>query len=414
VKLFFICDLNSSHARSWVRYFIKQGHEVTLFSTTAAGNSFEGANIYSAPNAPASITPEVGQGMIARQGARLAALGPILELAQVELKKRAYLRRVQTQAPVVQELVRKVQPDLVHSLRIPIEGFLGARIDRPTPLAVSVWGNDLIFFATEEKRYADETRRTLQRCDILFADCRRDILLARQFGFAENKPSYVVPGAGGIPRLDLERARGWLDRRGTMFDHLKKSERSLVLLNPRGFGNQSLNNIPLLRAMRKVIDAGTDVILIITGRMKTYRAMVLERAIRRLHLQGRVHLVPEFPHDEMMKAYTSADCLISPMHHDGIPNSLIEAMAYGAIPVVSSIASIREWIRDGENGFLFDPVDDNSIAEAIQRAMMTRYRYEQMRRENHEYVTLHAEYESCMKQVEGKLVELLRLTGTNT
>jgi glycosyltransferase involved in cell wall biosynthesis len=102
------------------------------------------------------------------------------------------------------------------------------------------------------------------------------------------------------------------------------------------------------------------------------------------------------------------------MHHDGIPNSLIEAMAYGAIPVVSSIASIREWIRDGENGFLFDPVDDNSIAEAIQRAMMTRYRYEQMRRENHEYVTLHAEYESCMKQVEGKLVELLRLTGTNT
>jgi glycosyltransferase involved in cell wall biosynthesis len=39
---------------------------------------------------------------------------------------------------------------------------------------------------------------------------------------------------------------------------------------------------------------------------------------------------------------------------DGTSISLLEAMAYACIPFVSNLPANKEWVKDGENGFVVD------------------------------------------------------------
>ena len=52
---------------------------------------------------------------------------------------------------------------------------------------------------------------------------------------------------------------------------------------------------------------------------------------------------------------------------EGIPNSLLEAMANSRAIVGSDSGAIPEIVRHGENGLLFAPGDSDSLAEAILR-----------------------------------------------
>lgn len=52
---------------------------------------------------------------------------------------------------------------------------------------------------------------------------------------------------------------------------------------------------------------------------------------------------------------------------DGIPNVLLEALAHGVPVVASGIRSIREAIRDGENGLLVPENDAAALAAALRR-----------------------------------------------
>lgn len=63
--------------------------------------------------------------------------------------------------------------------------------------------------------------------------------------------------------------------------------------------------------------------------------------------------------------YLKSKIWVSVPSSDGTAISLLEAMAYGCIPVVSDLPANREWIKDGVNGVIVK----NSLEEAIARAI---------------------------------------------
>ena len=60
---------------------------------------------------------------------------------------------------------------------------------------------------------------------------------------------------------------------------------------------------------------------------------------------------------------------MAPSLADGTPNVMLEAMAAGALPLMSPLDSIREWIEDGRNGLLASALYPDQIAAALRRAM---------------------------------------------
>jgi glycosyltransferase involved in cell wall biosynthesis len=64
-------------------------------------------------------------------------------------------------------------------------------------------------------------------------------------------------------------------------------------------------------------------------------------------------------------ALAEADVFVLPSRDEGLPMALLEAMAWGLVPVVTPVGSIGELVRDGWNGLLVRPGDVDGLARAL-------------------------------------------------
>jgi glycosyltransferase involved in cell wall biosynthesis len=73
-----------------------------------------------------------------------------------------------------------------------------------------------------------------------------------------------------------------------------------------------------------------------------------------------------------------ADIYISPSHVDGSSVSLMEALACGLPCLVSDIPGNKEWIVEGENGWLFRDGDADDLVNKILHAIKKRKSFKQI------------------------------------
>lgn len=73
-------------------------------------------------------------------------------------------------------------------------------------------------------------------------------------------------------------------------------------------------------------------------------------------------------YDRAVERYLqAADAYVLPSLGEGLPNALLEAMACGLVPFVTRTSGSEDVIEDGESGFLFEPVDEKGLMNAIER-----------------------------------------------
>jgi glycosyltransferase involved in cell wall biosynthesis len=113
----------------------------------------------------------------------------------------------------------------------------------------------------------------------------------------------------------------------------------------------------------------------------------LEMHAKNLNIEDSVHFLGRMPHDAMLNLLGETDIYVSTSLHDGTSVSLLEALGSGAFPVVTDIPSNREWISDGENGFLVPTDDEKILALRIIEAIRDRSLAEKARQKNVRLVT---------------------------
>ena len=82
-------------------------------------------------------------------------------------------------------------------------------------------------------------------------------------------------------------------------------------------------------------------------------------------LRHRVHLLGSRPHDAVETLLQGADALLQGSHREGSGFAVIEALACGAIPVVTDIAPFRRLA--GDRGVFWTAGDAASLADALRR-----------------------------------------------
>jgi len=88
-----------------------------------------------------------------------------------------------------------------------------------------------------------------------------------------------------------------------------------------------------------------------------------------LGISEAVRFLPAQDKGGMADLFAAATVTVSPSTHDGTPNTLLEAMAFGSFPIVGDIPSLREWIEPGVNGFAVDPNSVAAVSGAITVAL---------------------------------------------
>jgi glycosyltransferase involved in cell wall biosynthesis len=317
LRLCLIANPNSIHTVRWVRYFAQRGHDVHLLGDKPlAGPPPAGATVY-----------DLSQAANARK-----------------------LRYV-VWAQVVRRLVRKIRPDVLHAHQVTSAGWLGAAAGYH-PFLVTSWGSDLLLGAQRSQAQRQLARWVLRCADYVTCVSQRLAEAARAFGAAPQRVE-VVPW--GVDTRVFHPAED---------DGLTSS--SPVVLSIRAM-RPLYNPLHMARAVPLVLDQIPAARFII----RTYNAepALLARFRSLVEAAGAAHAVEyvaDLPDDAAIAdLYRTATVAVSVPSSDGTPQSVLEAMACGAVPVLSDLPALRAWVAQGVQG-LFVPVgDDAALATAV-------------------------------------------------
>lgn len=253
------------------------------------------------------------------------------------------------------------KPDIVHTLRLNPEGWLTwqalqriSETARPT-WVVSSWGRELDVEA-DDPDIGDHVELVLRHCDGFIADCRRDLRLALAAGLAASKVALEdpVPVTGGLNLDDFVAAQSGHENRN-------------LIVVPKAYEKRYNKTLPILEALRLAEDTLTGYEVHLLTCSKEVR-MWLRRMPE--SLQRRCHCHNMLPHYELVAMLGRARVMIATSLSDGTPNVMLEAMAAGALPLMSPLESIQEWIENGRNGLLAHALYPDQIVAALRRALI--------------------------------------------
>ena len=378
MRLAFIADGRSPIAQGWISLLTERGHEVHLLSTFRCAPIPGIESLHFIPVAFSGMSEQGERGEFhAPGGTQGIGLRSVIRhwLGPLTLPRAA---------GTVRKILETLEVDLIHSLRIPFEGMVGASAQIQIPLVVSVWGNDFTLHARSSPGMKYHTRQALSRADALHADCKRDIRLAADWGFQQDRPTVVLPGGGGVVH-DLFKPA--IPEMGILRPEVRKQLEDLpvdspIVVNPRGF-RAYVRNDTFFQSIPGVVERVPGVKFLCPAMAGNQEA---NRWIAQLKVEGSVRLLPKLSQGEMAMVYRLSKVMVSPSEHDGTPNTFLEAIACGCFPVVGDLESLREWITDDENGLLVNPDDADALAQATSRALMSAELREKASKINQELI----------------------------
>ena len=352
-RILIVAMAESVHTARWISQLGEQGWDVHLFpvSPRPAHVDLRHVTVYPAarrwrPDLHRSVRQQGIPWPLPRGWARFER---VLEHVP-PVNRAARLARV----------ITALRPDVVHSLEMQHAAYLtldSRRLlggDRFPPWMYSCWGSDLFYFG----RLADHRERieaVLAACDYLITDCERDRLLAFELGFAGTFLG-IFPGPGGFHVERMRRLRS----------PAPASARRVIALKGHHDEQWVGRALVALEAIRRLRAELIDYEVVIYSAEDSVRDAAAQIA-RTTGLE--LSILPDSAPDEIVALMGRARIAIAVNISDGTPNTMLEAMVMGALPIQSDTISTREWVTDGENGLLVDPEDPDDVERALRRAL---------------------------------------------
>lgn len=125
---------------------------------------------------------------------------------------------------------------------------------------------------------------------------------------------------------------------------------------------------------------------------------VLKKEILDENLSEIISLVGEVSHNEIEKWFNAADFYISGSHKESCGYALIEAMACGCIPIVTTIPSFKKITSNGAFGILYKAGDQHDLLIKLKRISLLEQT--RMRKDILEYFQSNLSYKSIANDLD--------------
>lgn len=199
-------------------------------------------------------------------------------------------------------------------------------------------------------------RDELARADAVTAVCGAVAdTLVRDYGVARERVR-VVPNGADLPDEAAEAppARQWRERFGASL------LRPLWVVAAR-LEEQKGHDV-LLDALAELWKRGLDFTLAVAGGGSLRTA--LEERTARLGLETRVHFLGTV--EDLGPLLAAADAVVLPSRWEGLPLTLLEAMARARPVIASAVGGVPEVVEHGVNGWLVPAGDVTALADALE------------------------------------------------
>jgi glycosyltransferase involved in cell wall biosynthesis len=135
----------------------------------------------------------------------------------------------------------------------------------------------------------------------------------------------------------------------------------------------------------------------------------LDQQITRLGLNNRFHFLGAVPNvSEFMKR---CDIFVRPSLTEGMPLTVLEAMACGVPTIASRVGGTPELIVDGENGFLIEPRNTDELCDRLLRLGLDEGLRRMMGLRSRAYVEKHNSWAIVAMEISPIYQKLLNTTS---
>ncbi len=283
----------------------------------------------------------------------------------------------------IRKIVKDLAPDVISTVYLTSYGFIGALVKGNAVLSHFIIGSDVMITPFRNLLYLWLTRFTLSRGDLLvsssitmtnkikgFIRLPEGKLLTQQYGVGEEVVNYPVQ----VKKYDFISNRAWV----------------------------SNSNITIILDIFSIIDLPVKLALIGDNGP-------LENEIKKqlASLPHAEHL-GMLPYIDNIDAVAKSKFYVSLTSSDGASLSLMEAMAVGAIPIVSNIEPNREWVEDGINGFVVDIGNLSETADKFREiCRLPESVLQPMREKNRDIIRCRGRLTTNMNRFTDKLIEVV-------
>ncbi|WP_432360339.1 glycosyltransferase family 4 protein [Sporosarcina sp. UB5] len=142
----------------------------------------------------------------------------------------------------------------------------------------------------------------------------------------------------------------------------------------------------LLNAFAKVSENRNDLVLMVIGgaSIGDRDTVQIEDLLNTLPAETRNNIKFMGLRDNIPELLAAVDIFVLPSYREGLPRSIIEAMAMGKPIIATNIRGCREEVQDGVNGFLCTPKSSTSLANAMEKMIENKDQREEMGRTGRE------------------------------
>jgi glycosyltransferase involved in cell wall biosynthesis len=258
-------------------------------------------------------------------------------------------------------VVRRWRPDIVHTLGVEPAGEFYYDVRRKYNLEETPWilqtrgGSDLALTHLDPKR-RETLGAILRECDQMLCDNHENFRIAREFGVREEQfsPIAPVPGTGGIDTEALAQLA------------TKAPAQRRVILWPKAYECPWSKALPIFEALKlcwEQIQPCHVEMLALDPETRAWFRTLPEHIRQACRTHERVE------RERVLEMMAGARVMLAPSLVDGVPNSMYEAMAAGALPIVSPLDTIRPVVEEERNVLFARNLYPQEIADALVRAM---------------------------------------------
>ena len=256
-------------------------------------------------------------------------------------------------------LMRRIRPDvfLGYTIKPVIWGIIAAwlvgvprRVALITGLGYAFTGQVKGKRAIVQKLARALYARAMRRATLAFFQNPDDLDAFRKMSLlSENTPTAIVNGSG----VDTDAFLPAPFPQGAF----------TFLLIARLLGDKGIREY--VAAARAIREQRQDVEFHLVGGVDPNPDGIAQADVQRWHDAG--HIVWLGPLDDVRPAIAASHAYVLPSYREGMPRTVLEAMAMGRPIITTDAPGCRETVTDGENGFLVPVRDSGALAQAMRR-----------------------------------------------
>ncbi len=255
-------------------------------------------------------------------------------------------------------LFNDYQFDLIHCHSALPDADLARQLKKKfnIPLVCTLHGHDLQVLASNSKLYKNRIIRVLSHCDSI--------------GLVSEKLKNLLNNiAGDVLNDDKVRViYNGIQVYNEYEDVSRKLPKNKIILITIAALIKQKGIITVLHVLAKLVKEFPDLHYIVIG--DGWDRKLISQVISDLNLSAYVELLGALSHKLSMSYLKESDIMIMPSLNESFGIVYIESMYFKKITIGSINEGISEIIKDGENGFLVAPDDENMIYELLKKILL--------------------------------------------